>query len=416
MKRWSLLALLCLLIVLPVSAQETADSIPDSLNEQMDDLVIATENLRGLDTLTPVERAFPTREETIAYLEKLYDEEFPPEAWAQLEAFYIALNLLPADVNLRSVYLDLLGSQIAGFYDTDTQIMNVLPVSGDDPGATLSFLEQIIFAHEYVHALQDQHFDLDSLMSTEEALTNPDRQLAITALVEGDATAIMNVFAQEVAMSNPLMAFSLLAEGALTGSLFVPQDIPASLLEELMFPYNGGNNFVVALYEAGGWDLINTAYTNLPQSTEQILHPEKYLDGELPLAVTLPDFTPDESWTQMWNAPLGEFYVRLHLNALDVESSDRDTAATGWGGDQFAVYENAAGELAWVIALEWDSPADMDEFTNVYTAARDAYFGASASDGCWSNNAEAVCLFTVDGQTRITGAPSLDTARALAGL
>ncbi|MCA9906842.1 MAG: hypothetical protein KC547_23465, partial [Anaerolineae bacterium] len=76
------------------------------------------------------------------------------------------------------MFIEVLGSQVAGFYDTETGVMNVIPVIGDDPGEGLSLTEQIIYVHEYTHALQDQHFTLDSLIDEGDIADHPDQLLA----------------------------------------------------------------------------------------------------------------------------------------------------------------------------------------------------------------------------------------------
>src|SRR5690606_23013873 len=125
------------------------------------------------------------------------------------------------DVNLRDVYLELLGAQVAGFYDSDTKMMNVVPTSGllsDD----LTLTEEIIYVHEFTHALQDQFFGLDPLIEPEEVAKHPDRALAAISLVEGDATAVMQVYVQNVVSRNPMAAFQILGEGLQAGNLFLP--------------------------------------------------------------------------------------------------------------------------------------------------------------------------------------------------
>src|SRR5690606_21462258 len=179
-----------------------------------------TRQLRELDG-EPVERAFPTREETIAYLRETIDQQLPLDEADRYRDFYVALGLLEPAIDLRDVYLSLLSAQVAGFYDTDTQVMNVLPAQGE-LASELSLLEQIIYVHEYTHALQDQFFGLEQYLDDEEVVKHPDRALAAVALVEGDASAVMNVFAQEVITRNPLAVFQILGQGLQAGNLFLP--------------------------------------------------------------------------------------------------------------------------------------------------------------------------------------------------
>ena len=66
---------------------------------------------------------------------------------------------------------------------------------------------------------------------------------------------------------------------------------PRSLRETLLFPYQEGLNWTRTVYRYGGWRDVSQAFTTLPQSTEQILHPEKYFVHEPPVKVLLPDLT-----------------------------------------------------------------------------------------------------------------------------
>ena len=115
--------------------EPTQEVISPQLAAQMAGLEQITQTLRGLTAKEPVEHRFPTRQQTIDYLKASYDREFPPEKFAELKSFYVALGLLPADIDLQSVYLGLLGSQVAGYYDPDTKTMNVLEPDAGLAGA-----------------------------------------------------------------------------------------------------------------------------------------------------------------------------------------------------------------------------------------------------------------------------------------
>jgi hypothetical protein len=382
----------------------------------MDTLVQVTETLRGLNTLSEVPRAFPTRAETIAYLTNLFSADLPPEEAARYESFYQALGLLSADVNLAEAYLTLLGAQVAGFYDTETRIMNVIPMIGDSPGDSLSLTEQMIFVHEYVHALQDQHFGLAALEDPAVSAV-PDRSLALVSLVEGDASAAMQLYAQEVLSQNPLAALSILAEGALSNTLALPPGTPDVLARELLFPYEQGLAFVVALAGAQGWDAVNAAYANPPTTSEQILHPEKYIAGEGAIMRPVWDaahVSPGDGWTALWDVPLGEYYLREHLRTL-MSSSEASAAAAGWGGDRFTLFENGAGARLWLLTSAWDTREDAAEFLDSYTAAlTETYGGPLAEDGrCFGASESVICAALLpNGDTRIAVAPSLEDAAA----
>ncbi|MBW4437333.1 MAG: hypothetical protein KME04_09385 [Pleurocapsa minor GSE-CHR-MK-17-07R] len=385
-KRWAAAAACAFCLALPLVAQE--DPLPDALAEQLDQLVLVTETIRGLPTTFEVERAFPTRDETIAYLTALYDADADPVLLARQQAFYRALGMIPPDADLRQTFLDLLGSQVGGFYSSDERTMNVLPSSGDDVGEGLSPSEQIIFVHEYTHALQDMHFGLD-LVYNESLLDNPDGALAVLSLIEGDASLAMNAYTQLALAQNPLLAFALLAESASAGTLVLPPGIPAGLTRELTFPYDYGMAFATALYSEGGWEAVNAAYDNPPASSEQILHPEKYLAGEFGETVAMvpldaPGLTP------LWEITLGEYYTQELLRGLNIASFR--LAASGWNGDRFGLYESTAGRTAWSLASRWDSQQDADEFVEAVLALAPEDIARDMKPVCWDASGGELCL------------------------
>jgi hypothetical protein len=412
-----LLILTALLTGVSVSlAQEAAPPISAALTKQLTGIEQLTSDLRGLAPLNPLDRQFPTRKEAAAYIARTLDTQLRPDDVVRETLFYRAFNLLPAGTDLRKVYQDLLSSPagVAGFYDTETKKMNVVLYAGDKVGDALPMLEQVIYAHEFTHALQDQHFDLDTIIEGITAPTNPDRSIAATTLFEGDAMLVMTGYLQSAVQKNPLAAVGMLVQGAGAGAFNIPPGTPSFLVTELTFPYETGLSFVSALFRAGGWERVNQAYKQLPESTEHILHPEKYLAGEKPIEVTLktPDAVLGKDWLLKVDRPLGEFYLLSHLRThLPGEVARK--AAAGWGGDRYHIYAKADGDqIAWVLKLAWDTPDDAKEFEAAYQQfAAKQFKDAPPQDGCWSDSQTALCI-TADGGL-VAAAPTVDLARKL---
>jgi hypothetical protein len=410
---------LLLLLALPASAQDVpAAIIHPALETQMSELEEATETIRGLDATRDVPRTFPSREDVRDYIAEQYREQLSPELARRALAFYVALGLLEQDTDLVSLFIDVLGSQIAGFYDSDTGVMNVVPLSGDAPGESLSLAEQIIYVHEFTHALQDQYFDLDQLIGSEALTEHPDRSLAVLSLVEGDATLAMSTYLQQIAAEDPMAAVTMLAEGMNSGSLLPPEGVPDALLRELLFPYEAGLAFVMNLYnETGDWETINEAFANPPATSEHILHPETFLAGEQAIAVQLvaSDDLLGDDWERVWDTTLGEYYLSEHLRT-QLPRRQAANAAEGWGGDHFQVYINEANEAAWLLRLAWDTPEDANEFMDAYEsfnqarveADGDIQFGDQMA--CFVTEA-AICV-SIDSDI-IASAPTFELAARL---
>lgn len=398
-------------------AQEQAQEpqISEALRTQIESIEDQVRDLRELEQLEPFTLSFPTREDVEAYIQELFDIELTEDAVREAVLFYTAFDLLEEDIDLRQVYQDLLTQQVAGFYDPETAEMNVILTTGEIPEERLPLLEQIVYAHEYVHTLQDQHFDLGALLEIASDETDYDRALATLALIEGDATYVMNIYAARAAQENPFGALAeLLLGGLQAGNLTLPPGTPDILADELLWPYQGGEQFVSALLDAGGWEVVDNAFTDLPTTTEQIYHPQKYLDGEGRIPVTLEDASAalGDGWSLINSGTFGEFYLRQHL-ATQLDSSDVADAATGWGGDRFQLYESDAGERAHALHLTWDSEAEAAEFRELYAAFLDARTRASAVDGCWDGADQVICLTGSGADATIVAAPAGEQARAL---
>jgi len=282
-------------------------------------------------------------------------------------------------------------------------------------GDELPLFERIIYSHEFTHALQDQYFDLNML----EELTadNPDQTQALVSLIEGDATLVMNLYTQEISAQNPLgTAMQLLAQGFRTNTLTLPPGLPDIVGAELLSAYTDGMVFVTALQADGGWDAVNNAFQpeNLPQSTEQILHPEKYLSGEGPIEVDFVTPPLDAAWETVWDTTLGEFYLRQYLRT-QLPNRVSTEAAAGWGGDHYQIYRDTeTGDLAWLMRIEWDSAQEAAEFAGAYTEfLSERFAGVVAADSCWSTSAESLCFLDDGSSVTIAYAPTLDMAGTL---
>jgi len=237
-----------------------------------------------------------------------------------------------------------------------------------------STLVEAVLAHELVHALQDQHQDLDSLMRAN--LDRNDRANAAQAALEGHATLAMLEWqlgrlsggAFEV---EDLPDLAGLADADLirAGGLEMPAlaSAPRILRESLLFPYVGGLRFTRARNRALGGRGAPLGDA-LPVSTEQVLHPERSLGADLDEPVPIRFAEPPEGWREIRADALGEFEARIWLDELLGNPDRAARAAEGWDGDRYRLLEGPSGEaLVWIST--WDSRRDAAEFAD---AARDA--------------------------------------------
>jgi hypothetical protein len=315
-------------------------------------------SIRGLEAKNPVDPKVLDDAGIKKVTADGFRKDNPADLVAANERLLKGLGLLEADASLEDLYIKLLGEQVAGLYSPDDKQLYVVSRSGN-----LGPTEKSTFSHEFTHALQDQNFDLSSLDLAE--VGEADRGIARLALVEGDATLAMTYW--QLANLSQMELLRMIGE-SLNPELSASLDaMPAVLRESLLFPYTGGLAFVQALQATGGWDAVNDAYKNPPASTEQVLHPEKYVAGEEPAVVTLPaDLATKmgDGWKVGLEDTLGEFQLKVWLDqAAKVEGGpSAASAAAGWGGDRVVLLDGPDG--SWAIALDtaWDTPEDASEF------------------------------------------------------
>ena len=355
--------------------------------------------LRQLKVLKPVKSGIKSRAEIEQMVIRNFDEETKPEKLAAANKALIAFGLAPQDFKYRDFSIRLLTEQVAGFYDPKTK--EFFLADWNDLEA-----QKPVIAHELTHALQDQHFDLRRFEKWPDG--DSDREMAIHALIEGDASALMYDFMlRPMGQSVAKMPMSIIALSE-TGMAMAGGDemklfkaAPAAIRDSLIFPYVYGAGFVQEMLRKKGWEGVSQAFTDLPQSTEQILHFDKYLAGEKPVKVELADLTAQlgKGWKNLLTDINGEFGYSSLLSEF-IPKAEAKAAAAGWGGDQFALYERAAdGRLLIVHRSEWDTKQDAEEFFKAYAArTRKRYATAKEREGLPATQRS---FATPDGETFI---------------
>ena len=301
----------------------------------------------GIPFKAPVPLDFIAPTDLRAYLKEVLDDEYPHRRADADARLLIALDLLPPGTSLRDLRARLLEDNVAGFYDERPGRKKLYAVS-DDRSMTPS--NQIVLAHELRHALQDQYIDVHRVVP-ETIGDFDDRRVAFMALLEGDATMVMERFLmRRLGVPSSSAAVDLAGAGFATPPL---PGVPAVLRDHLIVPYLAGRDFVRSLHERGGWPAVRTAWTDPPRSTEQVLHPEKYLTREEPRPVSGRSAPAGGRLVQ--EGVLGEALTRTLLG------EGGEAGAAGWGGDLYQVWD-VGGRTLVVWRTEWDSAADGREF------------------------------------------------------
>jgi hypothetical protein len=290
------------------------------------------------------------------------------------------LGELPQGTDLYRLLRSVQAESVLGFY-----------VPGKPPGKGRLYVRsdrgldpytRIVLAHELTHAVTDQHYDL-TRADRLDASHADDRATAYSGLVEGDATFIMSLYYNQVLSPGEQADADRVGNAQRTPRL---DAAPPALRESLLFPYSAGLAFVRALYQRGGWEAVDRAYRDPPASTEQLLHPDRYLDQrDQPQTVRVPDLRGalGQGWRQGTHGEWGEFDTRLLLGG-EFSAATAERAAAGWDGGELRTFERS-GRTALVLRTVWDSPAEARESCTAMSRWATVRFGAPVASKRWSS-------------------------------
>ena len=417
-------ATLILVFMLLAAAGAALISRTSGLSAQLADIEAAVIQIRQLERLEDPALTIQTRAEYEVELAEWFEEDDEDD---DVLLFYRALDLIDSDVDLEAAYFNLLTDSVAGYYDSETDEMTIILNSEQGPNDKLPLSESLTYAHEFAHALQDQHYDLEAISDQAGESGNYDFQLAMDALIEGDAELIQlhSLFKLQDDTGyegwlqyDPLSFIEyLIADTYGQESAESEDGIPAIIKETFMFPYEEGLKFVAYVVKELGWSGVDHAFReNPPQSTEHILYPRSYLDGDVPIEVSLPDPSAviGDGWRPVYDNTVGEFYLRQHL---ETHLFAAPLATHGWGGDRLRLFtDDASGDLIWIWQHAWDSARDANEFSRSYRIFLNQGYDIDGEGPCWTDD-ETHCFKPIsETETRITYAADPTVALALLDL
>ena len=300
------------------------------------------ETIRGVSVrevvLEVVNQSWVTENWGVAYVDT---EEITME-----ENVYKALFMISQDANLTDVQLEWTGMFHAAKWNGKIYVVE------ENFDVTDGFKATSTFVHELTHIMQETY----SLPTR----TTFDGSKALTSLKEGDATLMADTFKNDGVVPPS-------AEVNVPGT----SGLPESINKLNRFVYRYGVEFVKALYEQGGWTVVDDAYANPPTTTKQIMHPEKYFAQEDDKTVEAPSINAD--WTLKKTDSFGEYFIRVMLDNW-LSENDAELAAEGWGGDVIKYYEKD-DDFMFTWNIVWDSEDDAYEF---YSNFNEMLYEASA--------------------------------------
>ena len=319
--------------------------------EMTEELTPKVERAVGLPFKVPPVVAVRTREQVRTYMARKMDDDMPPEQLDGMTVAYRLFGLLPDTLDLRELLVSLYTEQVVGYHDPDSTTLYV--VAGADP-----LVLKLTLAHELVHVLQGQYMTLDTLLDMSR---DGDRRMAAQAVLEGQATLASLVVLMPDRGFEDIPDFSETYRQAIKqqhAQMPVFNSAPLIVRESIVFPYLEGANFVRWFQQEHGE--VQPFDSRMPQSTEQILHPERYRENDQPVALRLADRGPVTH-----TDGLGEFEIRVLLTSLTGRESVGRAGALAWGGDRYAVYQAGNGEHALVWWTAWDTAKAADRFATL---------------------------------------------------
>jgi hypothetical protein len=369
-----------------VAAQAPTPAEIESL-KKVRAMVARVARARGLPALREVPIKVLNREQILARIRVHVDDDVPRDALVDEGEALAALELVPAQYDFLEGSYKLIQGRIAGFYEPEDRTMYLVD-DLDDAEA------EETLAHELDHALQDQTYPLAPLMKY--APGQGDRLGAVHALVEGDAMSAMYDVVAGSAFNVNDKLFQTLATAS-TALSVEGSAAPYVLQASLIAPYADGFSFVQALRTRGGWPAVDSAWHALPETTEQLLHVEKYAAREPAIAVAVPTTGAlGPGFRAALDDVMGEQSLRIAIEAW-AGRAVAVPAAAGWGGDRYVVARrDVGGEHE--VALGWHLVFDTDKDADEIAAVLERRFGRACRERgdlgpvAWARKGRAVAI------------------------
>ena len=327
-----------------------------------DEVLAEMSKLISLPILSPLKKSLRSREEIQAYLLRKMNEDKDADKRYADQKTMEKFGLLPKDYPLEQTLIKVLTEQIAGLYDPDSQEFFI--ADWNSPAD-----ERAVMSHELTHALQDQHFHIDSWSNA--AKPNDDAELARDAVLEGSAMAAMVDY--ELAGKGSIRDLGDFDPALLMGDVDSSPELskaPKILQDELLFPYLAGIQFTQHILKASnGWPDFHKVFERPPASTQQILHPDLYLQNLEPPKIKLPDPKGllSADWKKLDENNMGEFgLLEIFKQFLDKDRATRLAAL--WSADRYSLFENQKDKRTMLLfRIRLSSEAAAARFFGAYS-------------------------------------------------
>jgi len=318
--------------------------------------------ITGLAMLRPVAQITMPREKLKAYFDERINEVVKPDEIRIEELALKKLGFAPPDFDLRKTTVELMAEQAAAFYDYRKKQMVLL--EGSSAGA----MQDLALVHELAHALADQHFQLEKFIKKGGA--SDDGSLARMAVMEGQATWLMSEYmakkmGQSLLQSDAIVGMMANMAGSGASGFPVLQSVPLYMRESLIFPYSQGLMFQHKVVSKMGKEGFKEVFRRAPQSTQEILHPERYFEKSTPLAAKFVPFPKEKDWKKLTEGSVGEFDHKILLKQY---SPSMELLAEKWRGAYYQLWEQKkdSNRVALTYYSQWADNKSAAEFFAAY--------------------------------------------------
>jgi hypothetical protein len=266
---------------------------------------------------------------------------------------------------LQKATVDLLTEQAAAFYDYNNKRLFILETQS-------SLAEKrIALVHELAHALADQNVSLKKYIR--QGSSSDDGETAREAVMEGQATWLMWAYTSKIGGGPgepPDMALKLLGSASQAAGAQFPvfANAPLYMRESLIFPYTSGLLFQNAIFKRDGKGSFDEVFKKAPASTQQILHPEKYVEGVTPADPKTPEPPHAKRYRELAAGNVGEFDHSLLLRQYGEDAEQAAKVASHWRGGSYRLLEAKKDKNSHVLcyAVEWDTPETARAYFGLY--------------------------------------------------
>jgi hypothetical protein len=367
-------------IVTPEETKELFESLDEILTFASQDTLLPLKH--------PVKRNMVSRAEVEKYIGDKFKDDADRIRFERSELVMKKFGFLPRKFNLHDFLIKLLGEQVAGYYDEETKVMNMLNWVEMD-------MQKPVMAHELTHALQDQNFDLQKMTKHDEEIEKrgaadpnalimvDEESTARSAVMEGQAMIVLFDYmlapTGRTVEGSPQLIEMMESQMDKPGDSPLLDSAPLMLREDLLFPYGPGMKFIAKLLKSGGKKLAFTGVLErMPLTTREILEPEEYLAGRRVKPLLLPDLGFLKKDYEPFDAgAVGEQDVKTLLKQYAEDSVALRMAPEWRGGSYYAAARrtakptdsNSSAHIGLLYVYRWSSDQVAGEFAKIYASA-----------------------------------------------